>query len=259
MKQIYNHDAYNEGVQKADEIRKTIDALLAKQPAGYEFAAVGQELRIYAPYKITPSTGYWNWKRDGDKEYSYINVAALTAGELDAQLNRISQSIADKERALGYEDQMKALFPAPEPATAGPAQPAPEPKIAEPKLSGQELRIRETESDIAKAISTIELLKGMDLPIQMALHENELNHLRKVLEIVKKGYTEISWDDDKYTSHALKEYKSTVHPLVLKSLKEAQDAGVFDSFGIWEESDDPILIGRVTTDQLNTRFKIDDW
>lgn len=252
---IYNPQAFAEGEQKANELRKTIDALMEKQPSGYEFKTVGQEFRIYAPYNNTPSSGTWSWKReDSGKEYSYINIANLNEAILNEQLQKIASAIAEKENALGYSKKLQKLFPAPSETQK------PEPAKLTPEQI-KENKIRDIEKLIAEEVSATELAVTLKLSEQVKAHEDELAYLRKKLAVTQAGYELVKWDDDKYHSGELEKYIGVIPLFALEALQKAQTECTFDDFRVWteREDNDPVLVGRIISNEHKTPYVIAKW
>lgn len=262
MSEIFDQCAYNAGAEEAKRLTEQIKGYINSLPAGFRVEIRADQLYIFAPHNLYVNPGNWNYGYDNSgQRFSYIWLSQLTEENWNKFMTAIKEEIAKVERSEGFRQKLKDEFAPLQKQDEKPPEPPKPPEPEKPKLSDQERRLRGLETDIAEHIKAAEIAKELGLTPQVEEHEAELKHLRRVAEAIKRGFEEIDWDNDKYESLVLDKYRPLIPVHVLESLKSAKQSELFDSFGIWDEKEDPdpVLISRIETGTRKTQFRIDGW
>lgn len=174
MSEIYNQDAYNEGVRKADEVATAINAMVAKAPKGFNVTVTGNQMQITAPHGIVYGPGRWNITRNT----TYTNsIETLTEKEFNEILTLLQTKVAEIDRNSGFTEQMQRRFPSPQLQQEQKAEKPKEPELTLEQI--HEKKIRDIENQISEEVKAVELAKTSNLTEQVTAHEDDLEYLKK--------------------------------------------------------------------------------
>ena len=231
-----------EGIEEAKKIIEELDL-----PEGFEIERI--------------ASGNYKFRflvRAGTAERStspFDNVS-----DMKRQIVATVITLADLTRNTAKSDEIKRMFPLPEPEP----EPKPEPKLEpKPELTLPEARILSLEESRAVCMGAMDIAKSIGLPLQVEYRHAMIQNIRTKIDILRNGgqlvyrdvevyeeYSEQEPDDSKgewsgeWTEYDIKEYRDEIPLEVLRVLKRTTAEGFYESYEVWDSDGmDSILVG----------------